>query len=114
MSRLTAVSDQLIIGDRSGIHPQTSLIAAICNKASVDLDDIPLSIYHRKRFKKIKNLGDQIRQDIEEDLCITLNAERIAISVTTPVIQDSNDILLGVVWVKSSTGSDHYYAGILC
>ena len=109
MSWLTAVSDQLIIGDRSGIHPQTSLIAAICNKV-----DIPLSIYHRKRFKEIKNLKDQIRQDIEEDLCITLNAERIAISVTSPVIQDSNDILLGVVRVKSSTGSDHYYAGILC
>jgi len=110
MSWLTAVSDQLIIGDRSGIHPQTSLIAAICNKVSVDLDDIPLSIYHRKRFKKIKNLGDQIRQDID----ITVNAERIDISVISPVIQDSNDILLGVVRVKSSTGSDHYYAGILC
>ena len=81
----------------------------------------------RKRFKKIENLGDQIRQDImdvlkgkklcihfdgkqvkqiEEDLNITVTVERIAISVTSPDIQDSNDILLGVVQADSSKGSD--------
>jgi len=77
-----------------------SWLTAVCNKAGVDLDDIPLSIYHLKRFEKIKNLGDQIRQDImerkklciyvdgkqvkqiEEDLNITVNVERISISVS--------------------------------
>ena len=82
---------------------------------------------YRKRFKKIENLGDQIREDsldvlkgkklcihfdgkqvkqIEEDLNITVTVERIAISVTSPDIQDSNDILLGVVQADSSKGSD--------
>ena len=85
---------------------------------------------HRKRFKKIENLGDQISQDImdvlkgkklcihfdgkqekqiEEDLNITVTVERITISVTSPDIQDSNDILLGVVQADSSKGSDQAF-----
>ena len=51
---------------RLGIRPHTSLVAAICNKAGVKLEDITLSraTVHRKRFKKIEELGDKIRQDI--------------------------------------------------
>ena len=51
---------------RLGIRPHTSLVAAICNKAGVNLEDITLSraTVHRKRFKKIEELGDKIRQDI--------------------------------------------------
>ena len=48
---------------RLGIHPHTSLVAAICNKAGVNLEDIRATV-HRKRFKKIEELGDKIRQDI--------------------------------------------------
>lgn len=114
---------------RVGIRPQTSIVAAICNKAGVNLEDIPLSraTVHRKRFKKIEELGDAIRQDvvntlkgkklcihfdgkqvkqIEEDLNITTTVERIAISVTSPDIDDSDDILLGVVQAASSKGCD--------
>lgn len=114
---------------RVGIRPQTSLVAAICNKAGVNVDDIPLSrsTVHRKRFKKIEALGDNIRQDImktlqgkrlcvhfdgkqvkeiEEDLNITVSIERIAVSVTSPDLDDSDDILLGVVQAASSKGCD--------
>jgi hypothetical protein len=37
---------------RLGIRPHTSLVAAICNKAGVNLEDITLSraTVHRKRF----------------------------------------------------------------
>ena len=114
---------------RVGVRPQTSLIASICNKAGVNLDEIPVSrsTVHRKRFKKIEELGDEIRQDImttlkgkklclhfdgkqiqqiEENLNITVTCERIAISVTSPDIEDTDDILLGVVQAESSKGCD--------
>jgi hypothetical protein len=95
----------------------------------VNLVDITLSraTVHRKRFKKIEELGDKIRQDImttlkgkklclhfdgkqvkqiEEDLNITVTVERIAISVTSPDLDDTDDILLGVVQASSSKGCD--------
>jgi hypothetical protein len=43
---------------------------------------------------------------MEEDLNITVTVERIAVSVTSPDIGDSDDILLGVVQAESSKGSD--------
>lgn len=112
-----------------GIRPQTSLLAAICNKAGLNLDDVAISrtTVHRKRYKKIESLGDKLRQDvietlqgkrlclhfdgklvkqIEEDLNITVTVERIAVSVTSPDIEDREDILLGVVQAESSKGSD--------
>ena len=48
-----------------GIRPQTSLIAAICNKSGVDLDAISLSktTVHRKRYKQIEDFGDKIRDN---------------------------------------------------
>ncbi|XP_065679805.1 uncharacterized protein LOC136094125 [Hydra vulgaris] len=114
---------------RVGIRPQTSLVAATCNKAGVNLDDINLSrsTVHRKRFKKIEILGDKLRQEIiatlkgkkqcvhfdgkrikqiEEDLKITVSVERIAVSVTSPDMDDTDDILLGVVQAPSSKGND--------
>ena len=44
---------------RVGIRPQTVIIAAICKKADVNLEDMPISrsSVHRKRFKKIVDLG---------------------------------------------------------
>lgn len=110
---------------RVGIRPQTSLIAAICYKAGVDLDDVTVSrsTVHRKRLKKIEELGELIRQDImttlrgkklclhfdgkqiqqiEENLNITVTAEQKAVSVTSPDIEDTDDILLGVVQAESS------------
>ena len=46
-----------------GIRPQTSFIAAICNKSGVNLGDVALSrnTVHRKRYNKVEELGDQIR-----------------------------------------------------
>jgi uncharacterized protein Yka (UPF0111/DUF47 family) len=95
----------------------------------VNLEDIPLSrnTVPRKRFKQIEELGDKIREDImttlkgkkvclhfdgkqvkqiEEDLDITINVERIAISVTSPDIEGSDDILLAVVQAASSKSCD--------
>jgi len=43
---------------------------------------------------------------MEEDLNVTVTVERIAVSVTSPDIEDSDDILLGVVQAESSKGSD--------
>jgi hypothetical protein len=114
---------------RVGIRPQTSLVAAICNKAGVNLEDIILSrsTVHRKRFQKIEAVGDKLRQEIittlkgkklcvhfdgkkvkqiDEDLKITVSVERIAVSVTSPDMDDTDDILLGVVQTASSKGSD--------
>ena len=116
-----------------GIRPQTSLIAAICNKSGVDLDAISLSktTVYRKRYKQIEDLGDKIREKImdtlkgkhlylhfdgkqvkqmEKDLKIIVSYERIAISVTSPDIDDIDDILLGVVQTPSSKGSDQVEA----
>ena len=93
------------------------------------MDDVNVSrtTVHRKKFKKIECLGDQIRQEIsdtlkgkrlclhfdgkqvkqiEEYLQITVTVERIAVSVTSPDIDDSDDILLGVVQAESSKGCD--------
>ena len=55
---------------RLGIRPQTSLVAAICNKAGVNLEEISLSraTVHRKRFKKIEEIDDKVRQDIMKTL----------------------------------------------
>jgi hypothetical protein len=112
-----------------GIRPQTSLLAAICNRAGVELDNVPISktTVHRKRYKKIEDLGDPLRQDIietlkgkrlclhfdgklvkqiEENLDVTVTVERIAVSVTSPDMEDKDDILLGVVQAESSKGSD--------
>ena len=112
-----------------GIRPQTSFIAAVCNKSGVNLDDVALSraTVHRKRYKKVEELGDQIRQDVmntlkgkklclhfdgkqvkevEEKMNIVVSVERISISVTSPDIEDSDDILLGVVQAESSKGCD--------
>jgi len=105
---------------RVGIRPQSSLVAAICNKAGVNLEDIILSrrTVHRKRFQKIEAVGDKLRHEIittlkgkklcvhfdgkrvkqiEEDLKITVSVERIAVSVTSPDMDDKDDVLLGVV-----------------
>ena len=49
--------------------------------------------------------GKQIKE-MEENLNITVTVERIAISVTSPDIDDTNDILLGVVQAESSKGVD--------
>lgn len=112
-----------------GVRPQTAMIAAVCNKSGVDLEDLSVSrsTVHRKRYKKIEILGDMIRQEIietlkgkrlcvhfdgkqvkeiAEDLNITLNVERISVSVTSPDMNDTNDILLGVVQADSSKGQD--------
>ena len=53
-----------------GVRPQTSLIAAICSKSGVNLDGVNGSrnTVHRKKFKKIECLGDQIRQEISDTL----------------------------------------------
>jgi len=113
----------------AGIRPQTSLLAAICIKAGVNLDNVAISrtTVHSKRYKTIETLGDKLRVDIietlkgkrlclhfdgklvkqmEEDLNVTVTVERIAVSVTSPDIEDSDDILLGVVQAESSKGSD--------
>ena len=45
-------------------------------------------------------------KQIEEDLNITVTVERIAISVTSPDFDDTDDILLGVVQASSSKGCD--------
>ena len=45
-------------------------------------------------------------KQIEDDLDITVTVERIAISVTSPDLGDSDDILLGVVQAASSKVSD--------
>ena len=45
-------------------------------------------------------------KQIEEDLNITVTVERIAISVTSPDLDDTDDILLGVVQASSSKGCD--------
>ena len=67
-----------------GIRPQTSFVAAICNKAGVSLEDITLSrtTVHRKRFKKIEELGDKIRQDIMttlkgKKLCLHFDGKQV-------------------------------------
>ena len=124
-----AVSAQYRVGTR----PQTSIVAAICNKAGVNLEDIILSrsTVHRKRFQKIEAVGDKLRQEIittlkgkklcvhfdgkrvkqiEEDLKITVSVERIAVSVTSPDMDDTDDVLLGVVQAASSKGSDQAVA----
>ena len=49
--------------------------------------------------------GKQIKE-MGENLNITVTVERIAISVTSPDIDDTNDILLGVVQAESSKGVD--------
>ena len=48
---------------RVGIRPQTSILAAICNKAGVNLDNIPISrtTVHRKRYEHIKEV-EQLRE----------------------------------------------------
>jgi len=45
-------------------------------------------------------------KQIEEQLNITVTIKRIAVSVTSPDIEDTDDILLGVVQAKSSKGCD--------
>ena len=45
-------------------------------------------------------------KQIEEDLIITVNVEPIAISVTSPDLDDTDDILLGVVQASSFKGCD--------
>ena len=118
---------------RVDIRPQTSIVAAICNKADVNLEDIILSrsTVHRKRFQKIEAVGDKLRQEIittlkgkklcvhfdgkrvkqiKEDLKITVSVERIAVSVTSPDMDDTDDVLLGVVQTASSKGSDQAVA----
>ena len=118
---------------RVGTRPQTSIVAAICNKAGVNLEDIILSrsTVHRKRFQKIEAVGDKLRQEIittlkgkklcvhfdgkrvkqiEEDLKITVSVERIAVSVTSPDMDETDDVLLGVVQAASSKGSDQAVA----
>ena len=48
--------------------------------------------------------GKQIREIDEQDVAV--NVERIAFSVTSPDLEDDNDILLGVVQASSLKGSD--------
>ena len=48
--------------------------------------------------------GKQIKEIDEQDVAV--NVERIAISVTSPDLEDDNDILLGVVQASSLKGSD--------
>ena len=97
------------------------------------MDAISLSktTVYRKRYKQIEDLGDKIREKImdtlkgthlylhfdgkqvkqmEKDLKIIVSYERIAISVTSPDINDTDDILLGVVQTPSSKGSDQVEA----
>ena len=99
------------------------------NEGGVEIDTVSLSrsTVYRKRFRKIEMEGDKIRSDIvetlkgkrlclhfdgkqvkqiEEDLGITVNVERIAVSVTSPDLPGTNDVLLGVVQASSSKGSD--------
>lgn len=49
--------------------------------------------------------GKQVKQ-FESDEKLTITKERIAISVTTPDIDDTDDILLGVLEAESSKGID--------
>ena len=51
--------------------------------------------------------GKQIKE-MEENLniTVTVTVERIAVSVTSPNIDNTNDILLGVVQAESSKGVD--------
>lgn len=44
---------------RVGIRPQTAIIAAICNKSDMNLENIHifLSSVHQKSFKKIEDLS---------------------------------------------------------
>ena len=53
--------------------------------------------------------GRQVKQ-MEQDLKIIVSYERIAISVTSLDIDDTDDILLGVVQTPSSKGSDQVKA----
>ena len=82
---------------------------------------------HRKRFEYIQNMGDNLREDIiellqgkrlvlhfdgkivreiSEEKNISENVERIAVSVTSPDFDDRDDILLGVLQIENSKGSE--------
>jgi hypothetical protein len=75
---------------RLGIRPQTSLVAAICNKAGVDFEDISLSraTVHRKRFKKIEELGDKFRQDVMN----TLKGKKLCLHFDGKQVQQIEEI----------------------
>ena len=49
-------------------------------------------------------------KQIEEDLKITASEERIAVSVTSPDMDDTDDVLHGVFQTASSKGSDQTVA----
>lgn len=114
---------------RVGVRAQTQVLASICNKAGLNLDDLNISksTVHRKRYKKVEELGSQIVEEIrdtlrgkrlclhfdgkqvkqiEEEHNMTVSVERIALSVTSPDFVDSNDLLLGVIQTESSKGVD--------
>ena len=45
-------------------------------------------------------------KEVEEKINIVVSVERISVSVTSPDIEGSDDILLGVVQADSSNGCD--------
>ena len=53
-----------------GVRPQTVLLASICNKSGLVLEDMAISrsTVYWKRYKTIETLGDQLKQDIIETL----------------------------------------------
>jgi hypothetical protein len=90
------------------------------------INSLSRATVHKKRFKKIEELGDKIRQDImknlkgkrlclhfdgkrvkkqiEDDLDLTVTVERFATSVTSSGLGDSDDILY--ILHSSFSGSD--------
>lgn len=81
----------------------------------------------RKRFKKIESKGEMLRvqimdtlkgkklvlhfdgkivKELCEDKNISVECERIAVSVTSPAFESMDDVLLGVVQAESSKGYD--------
>ena len=112
-----------------GIRPQTAIVSSILNRAGKNIGDVNLSksYVHKKRFEVIKERGNEIREDIietlqgkrlvlhfdgklvreiSEDKKISVEVERIAVSVTSPDFQDKDDVLLGVIQSGSSKGAD--------
>ena len=114
---------------RIGVRVQAELLASVCNRAGADLNTLSISrsTVHCKRFQKIETLGSHIMEEtkntlrgkkpivhfdgkqvkqMEEEHNITVNVERIAVSVTSPDLEQSADILLGVLQTESSKGVD--------
>ena len=115
------------------VRAETSLLASLFSIAGVDLNTVPVSKsgLHRNRKIVIENEAEMVREenpDKVRDLKVVLHfdtklvkhyrtekkmsetVERLALSLSSPQVNEPLDFLLGVLEIESSKGQDQAIA----